>query len=75
MKTPCETKPSHPHPFTIRPNDLSDRLGVSLRYIYVLLKHPDASRRLPAPFKIGRATFWRMEDVQEWHSRQAERAA
>lgn len=68
-------RPSHPHPLTLRPQDLADRLGVTRRYLYDLLKHPDAARRLPAPFKIGRGTFWRVDDVQNWLDRQAERTA
>ncbi len=75
MNQARERKSPHPHPYAIRPSDLADRLGVTRRYLYILLKHPDASRRLPAPFKIGRATFWRAEDVQDWLSRQAQRVA
>lgn len=71
---PDQRKP-HPHPLTLRPKDLADRLGVTRRYLYALLKHPDATRRLPKPFKIGRATFWRADDVQEWLARQADRSA
>jgi len=55
--------------------DLADRLGVTRRYIDILRKHPDANRRLPPPFKIGRATFWRAEDVNAWLAQQAERNA
>ena len=66
---------AHPHPMTLRPKDLADRLGVTRRYLYLLLKHPDATRRLPKPFKIGQGTFWRAEDVQAWLDRQAARAA
>lgn len=66
-----EKKAPHPHPFMIRPQDLADRLGVTRRYLYILLRHPDANRRLPAPLKIGRATFWRAEDIQDWIARQA----
>lgn len=65
----------HPHPFAVRPQELADRLGVTRRYLYDLLKHPDAMRRLPAPFKIGRATFWRVEDVQDWLDRQVAQSA
>ncbi|PTM97308.1 helix-turn-helix transcriptional regulator [Mycoplana dimorpha] len=68
-----EKKHPHPHPIAIRPQDLADRLGVTRRYVYHLLRHPDTTRRLPAPFKIGRATFWRADEVQEWFDRQAER--
>jgi len=70
-----DRKKPHPHPLALRPSDLADRLGVTRRYLYDLLKHPDASRRLPQPFKIGRATFWRADDVQEWLSRQSGRSA
>jgi predicted DNA-binding transcriptional regulator AlpA len=70
-----DKKIPHPHPMALRPQDLADRLGVTRRYLYDLLKHPDPARRLPAPFKIGRATFWRVEDVQEWLVQQTERDA
>lgn len=70
-----DRKTPHPHPLTLRPKDLADRLGVTRRYLYDLLKHPDPTRRLPAPIKIGRATFWRIEDVQAWLARQGERSA
>ena len=46
-------------PITLRPQGLADRLGVSRRHIYDLIDHPDPARRLPAPFKMGRATFWK----------------
>lgn len=59
----------------VRPKDLADRLGVTRRYLYDLLKHPDPARRLPRPLKIGRATFWRVEDVQAWIERQAAQPA
>lgn len=71
-KPKAERQP-HAHPLTLRPQDLADRIGTSRRYIYDLLRHPDPTRRLPAPFKIGRATFWRFEDVENWLNRQAER--
>ena len=71
MTRTCEKKSAHPHPLTYRPRDLADRLGITRRYLYDLLKHPDPAHRLPAPFKIGRATFWRAEDVQGWLDRQA----
>lgn len=73
-KSEAERQP-HPHPLTLRPQDLADRLGVTRRYLYDLLKHPDATRRLPTPFKIGRGTFWRVDDVQSGLDRQAERSA
>jgi predicted DNA-binding transcriptional regulator AlpA len=69
-KQPPEKRPPHPYPLTIRPQDLADRLGLTRRYLYDLLKHPDPARRLPAPFKLGRATFWRMEEITDWMSRQ-----
>lgn len=68
-------RPPHPHPLALRPKDFADRLGVSLRYLNKLRKHPDPARRPPPHFKIGRATFWRIEDVQEWLARKAERSA
>jgi predicted DNA-binding transcriptional regulator AlpA len=71
---PARKKP-HPHPLALRPQDLADRLGVTRRYVYVLLKHPDAERRLPQPFNIGRATFWRADDIQDWLSKQGARSA
>jgi predicted DNA-binding transcriptional regulator AlpA len=74
-QTDADKKAPHPHPLTLRPKDLADRLGVTRRYLYDLLKHPDPVRRLPAPLKIGRATFWRIEDVQAWLTRQADRNA
>lgn len=64
---------THPNPMTLRPQALADRLGVTRRYLYVLLKHPDPALRLPEPFKIGRATFWRADTVQDWLTRQAAR--
>jgi predicted DNA-binding transcriptional regulator AlpA len=72
---PKSRRVPHPNPLTYRPQDLADRLGVTRRYLYELLKHPDPLHRLPAPFKIGRATFWRVEDVQDWLDRQAGKAA
>lgn len=74
LKPKAERQP-HAHPLTLRPQDLADRLGVTRRYLYDLLKHPDATRRLPPPFKLGRGTFWRVDDVQSWLNRQAERTA
>jgi predicted DNA-binding transcriptional regulator AlpA len=70
-----QKRPPHPHPLTIRPQDLADRLGVTRRYVYKLLKCTDASRRLPQPIKVGNATFWRATDIQNWLSRQAENTA
>lgn len=70
-----DRKAPHPYPLTLRPKDLADRLGVTRRYLYDLLQHPDPTRRLPAPLKIGRATFWRIEDVQAWIARQGEHSA
>jgi predicted DNA-binding transcriptional regulator AlpA len=66
---------SHPYPLTYSPQDLADRLGVTRRYLYDLLKHPDPSHRLPAPFKMGRASFWRVQDVQDWIDRRAGQTA
>lgn len=66
---------AQPHPLTLRPQGLADRLGVSRRHVYKLLQHPDPAVRLPAPFKIGRATFWRAADVNDWIERQAHRSA
>lgn len=65
----------HPHPLTLRPSDLAGRLGVSTRHITNLRNHADPAKRLPRPFKIGRATFWRFGDVQEWIERQATNSA
>jgi predicted DNA-binding transcriptional regulator AlpA len=62
-------------PFTLRPQGLADRLGVSRRHIYDLIDHPDPARRLPAPFKMGRATFWKMSDISTWIERQSARTA
>jgi predicted DNA-binding transcriptional regulator AlpA len=62
-------------PITLRPQGLADRLGVSRRHIYDLIDHPDPARRLPAPFKMGRATFWKMSDISAWVELQAARAA
>lgn len=58
-------------PLTIRPAGLASMLGVSTRHVTNLRNHPDPTRRLPQPFKIGRATFWRVADVEEWIDRQA----
>ena len=63
------------HPITLRPQGLADRLGVSRRHIYDLVKHPNPARRLPAPFKMGRATFWKAGDIDAWIERQASRIA
>lgn len=68
MQTTPETAPpnaaaAQPHPLTLRPQGLADRLGVSRRHVYKLLQHPDPAVRLSAPFKIGRATFWRIADT------------
>ena len=63
----------HPHPLALRPDELASRIGVSRRTLYNWLKHPDASQRLPQPFKIGRATMWRAEDVQTWLAPQGAR--
>jgi len=68
-----DRKTPHSFPLTLRPKDLADRLGVSRRYLYLLLKHPDPARRLPTPFKMGRATFWRADDVRGWIDRQSRR--
>ena len=53
----------------------AEAVSVSLRQVRYLMVHPDAAQRLPAPFKIGRATFWQVGDVQAWLDRQATRAA
>ena len=65
----------HPHPLILRPADLAGRLGVSTRHVTNLRNHPDPARRLPAPFKMGRAKFWRISDVQAWIERQAAQSA
>ena len=75
MAVVYEKKSPHIAPLAYRPKDLADRLCVTHRYLYRLLKHPDPSRRLPAPFKIGRATFWRAKDVDAWLARQTDRGA
>lgn len=67
--------PDSPHALALRPEQLARRLGVCRRQLYRLLKHPDPSVRLPAPFKIGRATFWRPEEVEDWLRRQGARRA
>jgi predicted DNA-binding transcriptional regulator AlpA len=59
----------------VRPDDFARRIGVSRRYLYNLMNHPDPARRLPAPFKVGRATFWRFCDVEAWIERQAANSA
>ena len=69
-----EPRKPHPYPLSLRPKDLADRLGVTPRYLYIMLKHPDPERRLPAPYKIGRATFWRADEVQGWLDRQMVRS-
>jgi predicted DNA-binding transcriptional regulator AlpA len=56
----------HPHPMALRPDELAARIGVSRRTLYNWLKHPDPGQRLPQPFKIGRATLWRTEDIRAW---------
>lgn len=71
LKHPSERLAPHPHPLTLRPVDLAGRLGVCTRHITNLRKHPDPARRLPAAFKVGRAVFWRFEDIQAWIDRQA----
>lgn len=66
---------THPHPLALRPADLAARLGTSRRNLYNWLKSPDPDVRLPTPFKIGRATFWRTEEIETWLARQAQRRA
>lgn len=73
--TARDQRENHPYPLMLRPNDLADRIGVTRRYLYKLLKHPDPAQRLPSPLKIGRATFWRTEDIQNWINRQAVRSS
>ena len=58
-------------PLTLRPAELAGRLGLSVRQVYYLVSHPDPSRRLPPPFKLGRMTMWRVEDIQRWLTEQA----
>ena len=70
-----EQKTPHPHPLMLRPKDLADRLGVTVRHVHRLVKHPDPDIRLPKPFKVGRATFWKYEDVLAWIERQANKSA
>jgi predicted DNA-binding transcriptional regulator AlpA len=62
-------------PLALRPQGLADRLGVSRKHIYNLVNHPDPDVRLPKPFKMGRATFWKMSDISAWIERQAARTA
>ncbi|MGK7753794.1 MULTISPECIES: helix-turn-helix transcriptional regulator [unclassified Roseovarius] len=78
MKNPADAteKPTAPlEPLTIRPGELAARMGVSLAWINQLRNHPNPEVRLPRSFKIGRAVFWRIEDVNEWLDRQARRNA
>ncbi|MEW9836226.1 helix-turn-helix transcriptional regulator [Mesorhizobium marinum] len=63
----------HPHPLALRPDELASRIGVSRRTLYNWLKHPDASKRLPQPFKMGRATLWRADAVLAWVAAQEAR--
>lgn len=70
-----EKRSPHPHPLTLRPKELADRLGVTVRHVHRLVQHPNPEIRLPKPFKIGGATFWLYEDVLGWIERQAERNA
>lgn len=60
-----------PGRITLRPQELADSLGVTRRYLYKLMKHPDTERRLPKPIKIGRVSLWRVEDVRNWLDRQS----
>ena len=62
-------------PITLRPQGLADRLGVSRRHIYDLIDHPDPHGGCPHPFKMGRATFWKMSDISAWIERQSARTA
>ena len=70
---PTQKQP-HPNPLTYRPQELASRIGVSRRYIDRLSRHPDPNRRLPTPIKIGRATFWRADEIADWLVRQNRRA-
>lgn len=72
---PSSLRPGHPNPLAIRPAELAARLGTSTRNLYHLIKHPDPAVRLPQPFKIGRGTFWRVAEIEDWLTRQAERRA
>jgi predicted DNA-binding transcriptional regulator AlpA len=70
---PTDQEEAQPNfaPIAVRPHELARLIGVSHRHIYKLINHPDPARRLPTPFKMGRATFWRFADVQAWLDRQA----
>ena len=59
----------------LRVADLIEHAKLTRRTIYDLIKHPDPDVRLPAPFKIGRGTFWRAAEIEAWIDRQAARAA
>ena len=74
-QTPGQATTPHPNPLTFRPQELADRLGVSRRHVYDLIRHADPAVRLPKPFKIGRGTFWRAAEIDAWIDRQAARAA
>lgn len=71
---PARPEP-HPHPLALRAADIASRLSISARHVTNLRNHPDPERRLPPAFKVGRATFWRYADIEEWLNRQAERSA
>lgn len=62
-----------PRPLTLRPNDLAARLGTSTRNLYLWMKHPDPDVRLPKPFKIGKGSHWRLDEIEAWLERQAQR--
>ena len=59
----------------LRPADVAAAVKVSRRTVYDLIDHADPDVRLPAPFKIGRGTFWRAAEIEAWIDRQAARAA
>lgn len=67
--------PDSPHALALRPEQLARRVGTSRRNLYNWLKHPDPTVRLPRPFKVGRATLWRVSDIEDWLTRQAQRRA
>jgi len=60
----------------LRPDELAARLGVSRRVLYDWLRDdPDPANPMPRPLKLGRATAWRLADIEAWLERKASHAA
>lgn len=56
-----------PQPRLLRDHEVALALGISIRLVWKLCAKGD----LPQPIRIGRATRWRIDDIDQWVVRRA----